>query len=66
MADLLSPSAAPVQPMSQSVEERPYRPPRSPAKKRPPAEQPRSAPDTETDSGPPDDDQPTHALDIDA
>lgn len=66
MADLLSPSAAPVQPMSQSIEERPYRPPRSPSKKHPPAERPRPAPEPEMDSGPPDDEQPKHTLDIDA
>jgi hypothetical protein len=66
MADLLSPSAAPVQPMSQAIEERAYREPQSPAKKRVPPAPPKAAPVTETEAGLPEDDQPKHALDIDA
>jgi hypothetical protein len=65
MADLLSPSAAPVQPMSQAIEERAYREARQPKKRLPP-ERPKSPPETDADAGLPEDDQPKHALDIDA
>jgi len=66
MADLLNPSAAPVQPMSQAIEERPYRGARSPAKKRSLPERPKPAPEADLEAGPAEDDLPRHALDIDA
>ena len=66
MADLLSPSAAPVQPMAPTIEERPHRESRPQAKKRLPVERPKPQPETETEAGLPEDDQPQHTLDIDA
>lgn len=64
MADFLSPSAAPVQPMSQAVEERSYPEPRPRPKRRAPGEA--SAPAQETEADPAQDEQPKHTLDIDA
>jgi hypothetical protein len=66
MADLLSPSAAPVQPMSQAIEEKDYRETRSSAKKRVLAPRPKPAAAVEPEAALPEDDQPKHAVDIDA
>jgi hypothetical protein len=66
MADSLSPSAAPVQPMSQAIEERPYRETRSQPKKRRVPERPKTAPEAAPDTGLSEDDLPKHALDINA
>jgi hypothetical protein len=67
MADLLSPSAAAVQPVAEAIQERPYRELRPQAKKRVPVNRrPQHEPPTETEAGLPDDDQPKHTLDIDA
>jgi hypothetical protein len=66
MADLLNPSAAPVQPMSQAIEERPYRDTRSQAKKRSLPERPKPAAETDPEAGLAEDDLPKHVLDVDA